>query len=125
MLTGRSVQNIDIFQKPKIKELVLASNNWDDFSDQINKLGNYPENNKTKGDVFELLTSLYLINNPIFSTKLNNLWHHTNLPSKIFDSLSLQRPEIGVDLIAESNDGNLWAIQCKYHNDVYKNISYE
>ena len=55
MLTGRSVQNIDIFQKPKIKELVLASNNWDDFSDQINKLGNYPENNKTKGDVSELL----------------------------------------------------------------------
>ena len=34
------------------------------------------------------------------------------MPSKIFDSLNLQRPEIGVDLIAESNEGNLWAIQC-------------
>ena len=125
MLSARSVQSIDIFKKPKIKELILSSNSWDGFSNNINQFGNDPENNKNKGDVFELLTSLYLISNPIFSSKLNNLWHHSNVPSKIFDSLNLQRPEIGVDLIAESNEGNLWAIQCKYHNDVHKNVSYE
>ena len=125
MLSARSVQNIDIFKKPKIKELILSSNSWDNFSNNINQFGNDPENNKKKGDIFELLTSLYLISNPIFSSKLNNLWHHSNVPSKIFDSLNLQRPEIGVDLIAESNEGNLWAIQCKYHNDVHKNVSYE
>ena len=82
MLTGRSVQNIDIFQKPKIKELVLASNNWDDFSDQINKLGNYPENNKTKGDVFEsfITTKKILINlcnfNRLFDLNSYRMFNH-------------------------------------------------
>ena len=72
MLSARSVQNIDIFKKPKIKELILSSNSWDNFSNNINQFGNDPENNKKKGDIFELLTSLYLISNPIFSSKLNN-----------------------------------------------------
>ena len=66
-----------------------------------------------------------IINNPIFSSKLSNLWHHSNVPKKIFDSLDLKKPEIGVDLIAESNDGNLWAIQCKYHEDIKNSVSYD
>ena len=125
MLSAKSVQDIDIFKKHETKELVLSSHNWDEFSAQISKLGSDPLNNKKKGDVFELLTSLYFINNPIFSSKLTNLWHHSNVPHKVFDSLDLQRPEIGVDFIAESNEGNIWAIQCKYHDDVHKNISYD
>ena len=125
MLSAKSVQDIDIFKKHETKELVLSSNNWDEFSTHISNLGSDPINNKKKGDVFELLTSLYFINNPIFSSKLNNLWHHSNVPHKVFDSLDLQRPEIGVDFIAESNEGNIWAIQCKYHDDVHKNISYD
>ena len=44
MLGARSVQNIDIFKKPKIKELILSSNSWDNFSNNINKFGNDPEN---------------------------------------------------------------------------------
>ena len=125
MLSAKSVQDIDIFKKHETKELVLSSHNWDEFSAQISKLGSDPVNNKKKGDVFELLTSLYFINNPIFSSKLTNLWHHSNVPHKVFDSLDLQRPEIGVDFIAESNEGNIWAIQCKYHDDFHKNISYD
>ena len=125
MLSERSIQVIDLFKKPETKDLVFASNNWDEFSKNITQLGSSPENNKKKGDVFELLTSLYFVNNPIFSSKLVNLWHHTNVPNQIFDCLDLQKPEVGVDLIAESNDGNLWAIQCKYHEDINKNVSYD
>ena len=44
MLSARSVQNIDIFKKPKIKELILSSNSWDYFSNNINQFGNDPEN---------------------------------------------------------------------------------
>ena len=49
MLSARSVQNIDIFKKPKIKELILSSNSWDNFSNNINQFGNDPENNKKRG----------------------------------------------------------------------------
>ena len=47
MLDARSVQNIDIFKKPKIKELILSSNSWDNFSNNINQFGNDSENNKS------------------------------------------------------------------------------
>ena len=80
MLSAKSVQDIDIFKKHETKEFVLSSHNWDEFSTQISKLGSDPVNNKKKGDVFELLTSLYFINNPIFSSKLTNLWHYSNVP---------------------------------------------
>ena len=46
MLSARSVQSVDIFKKPKIKELILASNSWVNFSNNINQFGNDPENNK-------------------------------------------------------------------------------
>ena len=36
----------------------------------------------------------------------------------------MRKPEIGVDLLAESNDGTYWAIQCKYKQDIRENISY-
>ena len=36
----------------------------------------------------------------------------------------MKKPEIGVDLLAESNDGTYWAIQCKYKQDIRENISY-
>ena len=125
MLDSSCIQNINLFQKQEIRNFVFDSNSWSDFSLNINNLGSAPQNNKKKGDTFELISSLYLINNPIFSSKLSNLWHHSNVPKKIFDSLDLKKPEIGVDLIAESNDGKLWAIQCKYHEDIKNSVSYD
>ena len=37
----------------------------------------------------------------------------------------MQQPEIGVDLIAQVKDGTYWAIQCKYHEDQNRNVSYK
>ena len=48
MLSAKSVQNIDIFKKHETKELVLSSNNWDEFSTHITNLGSDPINNKKK-----------------------------------------------------------------------------
>ena len=125
MINNSCIQSINHFQETEIKGFILESNSWDEFYRKINLLGMDRRNNKIKGDVFELLTTLYLASDPIFASKLSNIWHHSNVPYQIFDELDLKKPEIGVDLIAESNDGNFWAIQCKYHDDVKKNVSYE
>ena len=125
MVDGACIRSINHFQDPQTKGFILESNSWNEFSNKINLLGNDRKNNKKKGDAFELLTSLYLASDPIFASKLSNLWHHSNIPFQIFEALDLKKPEIGVDLVAESNDGNLWAIQCKYHEDIHKNVSYE
>ena len=43
----------------------------------------------------------------------------------MIDELGLQSPEIGVDLIAQVKDGTFWAIQCKYHSDPSRNVTYQ
>ncbi len=71
----------------------------------------------------EELTRLYLLNEPTFKTKIKNLWHHSDVPQGVEDLLGLQKPEVGVDLIAEVRDGSYWAIQCKYHSDRKRNVT--
>ena len=80
------------------------------------------ENNLTKGYAFELLTTLYLLNDPIFRLKIKNIWHHRILLRT--DLLDLQMPEVK-DLAAETIEGKLWAIQCKYRSDIEKNLTYD
>jgi superfamily II DNA or RNA helicase len=75
-----------------------------------------------RGKVFELLTELYLQIDPIYRSKLKHVWHESNLPTAVRHKLGLPSPDIGVDLVAESNTGEYWAIQCKYHHDPNKNL---
>ena len=123
MLNAKCIRDIDLARNHDVKRPILESNNWTEFRNNIGKL-NEDKFNKIKGDIFELITSLYFVNNPIYTTKLRNLWRSTNIPIQILDLLDLKKPEIGVDLLAESNDGTFWAIQCKYKQDIKDNISY-
>lgn len=94
--------------------------NWREFVQSLSDLG------KTeKGRAFEELTRLHLLSDPTFITKLDEVWHHSEVPQAIVDELGLQKPEIGVDLIAKVKDGTYWAIQCKFHQDPTQNVSYE
>ena len=100
--------------------LITSANCWKDFEQSLKSLGK-----KEKGNAFEELTRLYLLTNPIFSTKIEKIWHHSDVPQKIVDELGLQRPEVGVDIIAQVKDGTYWAIQCKFHQDRSDNVSYK
>ena len=123
MIDAKCIRDIDLASNPDVKRPILESNNWSEFRRNIGKLEE-DRFKKIKGDIFELITSLYFVNNPIYTTKLTNLWRSTNVPIQILDLLDLKKPEIGVDLLAESNDGTYWAIQCKYKQDIRENISY-
>ena len=123
MIDAKCIRDIDLAKNPDVKRPILESNNWSEFRRNIGKLDE-DRFKKIKGDIFELITSLYFVNNPIYTTKLTNLWRSTNIPIQILELLDLRKPEIGVDLLAESNDGTYWAIQCKYKQDIRENISY-
>jgi superfamily II DNA or RNA helicase len=104
----------------QIFHLITSSNCWKDFEQALALL------EKTeKGRAFEELTRLHLLTDPIFSSKIKQIWHHKDVPQKIVDELGLQRPEIGVDLVAKVTDGSYWAIQCKFHQDRTENVSYK
>ena len=99
---------------------IYNSKNWKEFKENL-----VPFNKTDQGRIFEDLTLLYLKTEPSFKTKINKVWHHSDIPQEIIDELGLQRPEIGVDLLAKVKDGSYWAIQCKYHQDQNRNVSYK
>jgi predicted helicase len=99
---------------------IVSVNSWKEFEQTLASFGN-----TEKGRVFEELTRLYLLTHPTFLTQFNEIWHHSDLPQKVVDDLGLQKPEIGVDLIAQQGDGTYWAIQCKFHQDRTKNVTYK
>ena len=98
---------------------IRKANSWKEFTALLAPLGR-----KQRGNAFELLTELLLQIDPVYRSKLKYVWHESNLPSSVRNKLGLPQPEIGVDLVAETYTGEYWAIQCKYHHDPTRNLTY-
>ena len=77
------------------------------------------DNKKVRGDVFEEFCVLYLKH----VRKFENVWRLENVPDEMLTKLSLKRPDVGIDIIAESG-GKYYAVQCKYkkHVSMKKNV---
>ena len=111
-----NLEEISFASDQRVLNLINSSDDWVSFLENNNRLEDTSDIKKIKGNAFELLTILLLINDPIYSSKLKNVWHSSNLPFQILDLLGLQKPEVGVDIIAEDNEGKFWAIQCKFQD---------
>ena len=64
---------------------------------------------RDKGDRFERLMKAYLLTDPKYSYKFKKVWLWNEFPSKS----DLGGKDTGIDLVALTNDGDYWAIQCK------------
>jgi len=72
-----------------------------------------------KGKVFERLTQLYLKTHPEYQTRLRKVWRvKDELPPTVRSRIGLPRTDEGIDLVAETFDGDLWAIQCKFRTQI-------
>lgn len=67
------------------------------------------DNKKIRGDVFEEFCVLYLKH----ARNYDNVWRLEDVPEHILGGLSLKRPDMGIDIVAEKN-GKYTAVQCKY-----------
>ena len=106
--------------------MITQVTSWEAFYNRLSvEFGNQPEYKKLKGDAFEHLTKYYLLTEPIYASTFRNIYHHSEIPIVIKDQLLLPHPEVGVDLIAELYDGSYCAIQCKFHEDPNRNVSYD
>ena len=66
---------------------------------------------KDKGSKFERLTRFFLLNDPLWRSRLSNVWLWANAPTN-------DGADIGIDLVAQDRkDGSYWAIQCKCLDD--------
>lgn len=94
-------------------ENILNIRSWNELKQNI--LNNSTK--KEKGDIFELLTKYYLLINPIYKTKLKEVWLLNEVPTEIKNYINLPDNDEGIDLIAQTKDDEYWAIQCKYRSD--------
>ncbi len=74
---------------------------------------------KAKGDLFERLTQLYLQTHPEYRSVLKSVWINgrDDIPDRVRKATGLPKPDEGIDLIAETNAGEFWAIQSKFRSD--------
>lgn len=105
--------------KITINELVKF-NNWEDI--RINFI-NKVKTTKEKGEIFELITKYYLLIDPIYQTKLKDIWLLSEVPNDVKRYLNLPDNDEGIDLIAQTKDDDYWAIQCKYRTDEDRSIT--
>jgi superfamily II DNA or RNA helicase len=82
---------------------------WRDVRFQLEALST-----SEKGDCFEALSHYFLQLDPKYVTLLRRVWPLRRVPAGIRNYLNLPGPDEGIDLIAETKDGQFWSIQCKY-----------
>ena len=91
---------------------------WDDLMQKFTFLSK-----KEKGDAFENITKLYFEIDPKYQF-YDNIWLFSELPAKELEILGLPSQDLGIDIIAKSGD-EYHAIQCKFHDDNSKSITFK
>ena len=101
-----------------MRNLLRQSNDWQDFKSRLERLSEKP-----KGDCFELLVKYYLQLDPIYATKLKHVWLLKEVPANVRKYLRLPNTDEGIDLLAETKEGEYWAIQSKYKTDERSSVT--
>ncbi len=91
--------------------LVTSCQQWSGFQNALLR-----QDRSSQGNAFERLTQLYLKTQPEYLSKLKHVWRWREVPLEIRTKLKLPRPDEGIDLLAETHEGNLWAVQCKFRS---------
>lgn len=79
------------------------------FEKVINHYRNQSYSEADKGNRFERLMQAMLRTIPPYCNELQQVWLWSEFPYR----LSISAHDLGIDLVAQTNDGKYWAIQCK------------
>lgn len=89
------------------------------FNNILNEFRKKAFSKRDLGDKFENLMMLYFKTDPKYSSIITSIWKWTDFPFRHdFGVLN----DIGIDLVAKTEDDEYWAIQCKFYGED-KNIS--
>jgi len=100
--------------------ILKKSKSWASFKEQLANLSE-----KEKGNCFEALTEYYLKLDPTYATALKHVWNINKgeVPHALHRKLNLPHSDEGVDLLAQTKEGDYWAIQCKYKTDEAQSLT--
>lgn len=83
------------------------------FKNILDKYRKISFSERDKGDRFERLMKAYLLTDPKYAYKFKKVWLWNEFPSK----MDLGGNDTGIDLVALTNEGDYWAIQCKCYEE--------
>ncbi|MDL2296069.1 DEAD/DEAH box helicase family protein [Lachnospiraceae bacterium OttesenSCG-928-E19] len=83
------------------------------FSNILDKFRNYSVSERDKGSKFERLMQLFLQTYPVYAGRFTNIWLWNEFPFR----KDFGGKDTGIDLVAKTNEGDFWAIQCKCFSD--------
>ena len=66
---------------------------------------------REKGTYFECLTKTFLENDAAYKDRFNTVYHYTDWAKK----RGISEQDTGIDLVAETSDNAVYAIQCKFY----------
>ena len=79
------------------------------FSRILDKYRDDSFSQRDKGNRFEILMQRFLLTDPVFSSKLEQVWTW----NEFFAKDQFGGKDVGIDLVAKTIEGSYWAIQCK------------
>lgn len=97
----------------------MAIQNLPDFKTAIASLST-----RAQGSAFEIVVKSYLTHNPEYKDVLENVWLLEEVPTKVRKHLNLPRKDKGIDLVAQTKDGQYWAIQVKYRSKANSSLNW-
>ncbi|MEI6176523.1 MAG: DEAD/DEAH box helicase family protein [Verrucomicrobiota bacterium] len=102
-----------------LAQAIRNCSSWQDIQSKWRSLSE-----KEKGDLFEELVKAYLQLEPEYASKLKHVWLLCEVPQTIAKKLKLPATDQGIDIIAETHDGEFWAIQCKYRQQTDHSLTW-
>jgi len=95
---------------------IRKAKSWSEFSSSLYSL--IEKNKKLQaGKIYEKCVQLFLQTDPKYQAALKNVWLLQDVPKVVREKLKLPNADEGIDLIAETNQKEYWAIQAKYKSD--------
>ena len=83
------------------------------FNDVLTKFRTEAVSERDKGLKFEKLMKSYLQVEPQYKNVINKVWLWNDFPYR----RSISSRDTGIDLVARTNDGDYWAVQCKCYKE--------
>ena len=83
------------------------------FNNILSKYRKISFSERDKGARFERLMQAYLLTDPQYAYRFKKVWLWEEFPGK----QDLGGGDTGIDLVALTNDGDYWAIQCKCYQE--------
>src|SRR5919112_4169934 len=107
------VRSPALSRRSATEQIIEHWRNWAEFWDALGQLSDTSQ----QGHAFERLTQLYLQTQPEYQSKLRSVWRWSEVPDEVRGKLGLPATDEGIDILAETYQGDLWAVQCKFHSN--------